>query len=171
MRTDQTTITHAVNIVTEEPYAATIVRRVLVAHGIVPKRILAASSPPSTASSFSDELPVAVVMSADSTIERAVSNTRAWNQTLLYAPFGKLFLAVPQVEAVLFHSPHLVERMLGVRLSDDDAIRAEYEPRRIYERLGGTVKDIETLPDIDAMRLGHHPLMNDLIAYVSEGKI
>lgn len=116
--------------------------------------------------------PVLVVMDADSVEPHRVREQKAELGYLL--PAGNsggipadVLMAVPQVEAVLFHDPEALECVLGRPLTEREKIEGEFRPRAVLERLlADTQMDedalLERINSRAAERFAAHPLIREL---------
>ena len=88
-----------------------------------------------------EEQPVVLVLDSDSLEERPLMEDRLEVGGYLLGRSGgtpsKLVLAVPQVEAVLFHDRAGLERALGRKIADEDAFEARFRPKAVFRRLVG----------------------------------
>jgi hypothetical protein len=98
--------------------------------------------------------PVVVVLDADTVEPHAVLEKRDVPEYLLNRgsfpagppPPAVLVMALPQVEAVLFHDPEALECVLGRPLTEREKIEGECRPRAVLERLlADTQMDEDTL--------------------------
>lgn len=87
-------------------------------------------------------------------------------------PF-QLFMAVPEVEAVLFHDPPSLERILGRPIPPDALFEAQFRPRVVLQRLlaeTDPARDLgwvaERIDAEAACAFAQHPLMRSLIAFL-----
>ena|GEM_PF-1957046 len=87
----------------------------------------------------------------------------------------ELLFAVPELEAVLFQDPSVVERLLGIELTDEDRIEARFIPKRVLARLlerSGRFADeaalIDALDEWAVRRIAEHPLIRDLEALIAD---
>ncbi|HEX6747228.1 MAG TPA: hypothetical protein VF092_07995 [Longimicrobium sp.] len=126
-----------------------------------------------------DEQPVILVMDTDSVEERPIVEYRLEIGGYLRGRSGgtpsRLVLAIPQVEAVLFHDRAGLERALGRTLSYDEAFEARFRPRAVFERLVGeedteakALAVIDRLDDAALRRMAEHPLIREIREFVDE---
>jgi len=146
-----------------------------------------------------DEQPVVLVLDSDSLEERPQVEDRLEIGGYLHGRSGatpsKLVLAVPQVEAVLFHDRAGLERALGRRISDEDAFEGRFRPKAVFRRLAGegaehdkpyveedadgnvTLRDdfeeralavIDALDEAALARMGTHPIIREIAEFVAE---
>jgi hypothetical protein len=85
----------------------------------------------------------------------------------------KVVMAVPQLEGVLFGDRELVQRWFGDRLTQEDLIRAEYQPRMVLERLvegsGMSVEGlIEGLSDREVERLRSAGVIREAMVFLEQ---
>jgi len=153
----------------------------------------------STLLSPSCEQPAAVVLDADTLEEGPLQEQRSTVEHLLTmawsgVPF-RLVLAVPQVEAVLFHDRAGLERAMGRRIADEDAFEARFRPKAVFRRLVGegaehdapfveedadgnvSLRDeieerslavIDALDEAALARMATHPIIREIAAFVAE---
>lgn len=90
--------------------------------------------------------PLAVLLDADSVDESAVRQKRLETEELIRAISGgvpfKVFMIVPELEALLFAVPAALERIAGRKLSPDTLALSRYNPRRAILQLGQGPSDI-----------------------------
>lgn len=83
--------------------------------------------------------PVALVIDADTTDERRIEERRDYLAEALRAASPgtswKIFLAVPELEAVLFDDPSVIEWTLGVHVTDAHRQLAKFQPKHVLEGL------------------------------------
>ena len=129
-----------------------------------------------------DEQPVILVMDTDSLEARPIEEYRLEIGGYLRGRSGgtpsRLVLAIPQVEAVLFHDRAGLERALGRTLSYDEAFEARFRPRAVFEHLVGGNDEEETkakalavidrLDDAALRRMAEHPLIREIREFVGE---
>jgi hypothetical protein len=109
----------------------------------------------------------------------------------------RLVLAVPQVEAVLFHDRAGLERALGRRIADEDAFEGRFRPKAVFRRLAGegaehdapfveedadgnvVLRDemeeralavIDALDEAALARMATHPIIREIAEFVAEVK-
>jgi hypothetical protein len=83
-------------------------------------------------------VPILIVVDSDSLEPRAIADRRVdINEIVAYVSTQpvEVILAVPQMEAVLFHDRPLLTQWFGDRITQEDLIRAEFQPRQVLERL------------------------------------
>lgn len=87
----------------------------------------------------------------------------------------ELFLVVPEMEVVLFHDRALLERLLGVEMTAEEAVEARFIPRKVLARLierspriSAVTELVGALDDWAARRIAEHPLIRQLEALVAE---
>jgi hypothetical protein len=88
---------------------------------------------------------------------------------------AELLLAVPELEVVLFHAPAMLERILGIEMTEEDRIEARYIPKKVLARLlerSGRFADtsalIEAIDDTSARCFAAHPLIQQLEALIAD---
>jgi hypothetical protein len=140
-----------------------------------------------------------VVLDADTLEEAPLRDQRNSVEHLLMmgwsgVPF-RLVLAVPQVEAVLFHDRAALERALGRRIADEDAFEGRFRPKAVFRRLAGegaehdapyveedadgnvTLRDemeeraLAVIDALDEAALAHmatHPIIREIAEFVAE---
>jgi hypothetical protein len=85
----------------------------------------------------------------------------------------KVVMAVPQLEGVLFSDRELVRRWFGDWLTQEDLIRAEYQPRMVLERLvaeGGMSIEglVEGLSDREVERMRSAGVIREAMAFLEQ---
>jgi hypothetical protein len=84
--------------------------------------------------------PLAVLVDADTVDETSVLELRRETEELLRAVSGgvpfKVFMMVPEIEALLFRVPAAVERITGLQLSADNMALSRYNPHQVILQLG-----------------------------------
>ncbi len=84
--------------------------------------------------------PLAVLADADTVDESAVLDLRRETEQWIRAVSGgvpfKVFMMVPEIEALLFRVPAAVERITGQQLSADSIAQSRYRPGRAILQLG-----------------------------------
>ena len=170
------------HVVVEGAMDEALIRPILSAAGIGDARFYVAngkSAAVSTARSLlvSNRSPVAIVVDADSYDPRAVSEHESTYNYLLGMASSperfRLFSAIPEIEAVLFSDPALLERITGVEMTDEDKTEAKYRPKHVLDRLIAKGVPGKTLPILlanfnneDFQRLSKHPLMRSLVEFL-----
>jgi hypothetical protein len=86
-----------------------------------------------------------------------------------FPPFVTMHMVLPELTAVLFHSPEHLSAILGLDVTPEDRIRAEYVPGEILDALiarSPRVHSVEELAeqigDEYASRMREHPLMREI---------
>lgn len=89
----------------------------------------------------------------------------------------ELIFAVPELEVVLFHDPAVLERLLGVTVTEEDRIEARFIPKAVLTRLlersgrfGDTSELIDAMDEEAARRLSTHPLIRQIEARIADVK-
>jgi len=87
----------------------------------------------------------------------------------------ELLFAVPELEAVLFHDPAILERLLGLEMTGEERIEARFIPKKVLARLlerSGRFADeaalIDALDEWAVRRIAEHPLIQELEALIAE---
>lgn len=123
--------------------------------------------------------PVALVMDADTIDPAAVRGQEREVYDLLRAasyrtPF-RLFLAVPELEALLFADVEALSRLVGVEVTWQEAREAEVRPGKVLDEILGRSPEVRTREALLA-RMGTgaagairgHPLLRDLSEFVRQ---
>lgn len=113
---------------------------------------------------------VVVVVDAESTHPRVADALRGDLEFLISNPSDvSLHMAIPEVAMVLFHSPGHLGEILGVEVTREELIRAEYVPGEILDSLiarspcvHSRDELIERIGDEYASRMREHPLMREI---------
>lgn len=86
-----------------------------------------------------------------------------------FPPFVTMHMAMPELTAVLFHSPGHLAEILGVEVTQEDRIRAEYVPGEILDaliqrspRVHSLDELVDQIGDEYASRMREHPLMREI---------
>jgi hypothetical protein len=86
-----------------------------------------------------------------------------------FPPFVTMHMAMPELTAVLFHSPEHLAEILGLEVTQEDRIRAEYVPGEILDalierspRVHSLDELVEQIGDEYASRTREHPLMREI---------
>jgi hypothetical protein len=143
--------------------------------------------------------PAVVVLDSDTLEEAPLAEQRSTVEHLLTtawsgAPY-RLVLAVPQVEAVLFHDRAGLERALGRRITDEDAFEGRFRPKAVFRRLAGegaehaapyveedadgnaVLRDeieeralavIDRLDEAALARMAKHPIIREIVDFADE---
>jgi hypothetical protein len=130
-------------IVTEGSLDEKLLERLLPAKLLCDVGIVAAGSLSSITSmsrslAVRRQVPLLIIVDADSVESRLIEERRS---ELKYIVAGvaiapvEVIMAVPQLEAVLFHDRALLTQWFGDRMTQEDLIRAEFQPRQVLERL------------------------------------
>jgi hypothetical protein len=84
------------------------------------------------------QVPLLMIVDADSVEPRLIGERRSEIKNIVAGvavSAVEVILAVPQLEAVLFHDRTLLTQWFGDRITQEDLIRAEFQPRQVLERL------------------------------------
>jgi hypothetical protein len=106
--------------------------------GIVAAGSLSSVTSMSRSLAVKRQVPLLIIVDADSVESRLIEERRS---ELKYIVAGvsiavvEVIMAVPQLEAVLFHDRSLLTQWFGDRITQEDLIRAEFQPRQVLERL------------------------------------
>jgi hypothetical protein len=96
--------------------------------------------------------PVALVLDADSISPDFVRERSRGLHELLGSvssgPESEVFLFVPEMEAIFFQAPSLLERVLGLTIPETLAILAEARPKDALDRLFTQHQSIKTMPQL-----------------------
>jgi len=96
--------------------------------------------------------PVALVLDADSISPDFVRERSRGLQELLRSvtsgPDSEVFLAVPELEAIFFQVPRLLERVLGLVIPETLEILAEARPKAALDRLFAQHLSIKTMSQL-----------------------
>lgn len=169
-------------VVVEGESDAALLRRIL-PQDLLAKVAVVASGGRSAAVSLSRSVliarqaPTALVVDADTTQASAIEEQRVVLGDLLRSAAGKtpflVELAVPEVEAMLFHETGLLERVTGQRLTDAERITAGFRPRDVLAAVlerAGPAWTLVGLPaaieDKDVAALRASPLAEHLIRFL-----
>lgn len=125
------------------------------------------------------QVPVALVVDADTTNEGRVREERMTIGDLLRmgssgAPID-VFLAVPELEVLLFSDRLLLTRILGREVPHDDWIAGRFEPKKALGRIlaadmgpGVMSRVAANLSETEAAQLADHPLIREIRAFFAE---
>ena len=84
--------------------------------------------------------PLAVLVDADTVDESSVLDLRRETEEWIRAVSGgvpfKVFMMVPEIEALLFRVPVAIERITGQPLSADNMALSRYKPHQVIQQLG-----------------------------------
>jgi hypothetical protein len=162
-------------IVVYPPFGASIVRRALGlcasddvrVHGVEER-----SSVPSAEywAVRNHNCRVVVVVDADSVNAEIIDGLQGDLEFLLSnRRFTTMHMAVPEVAMVLFHSPEHLGEILGVEVTREELVRAEYVPGEILDSLiarspcvHSRDELIERIGDEYASRMREHSLMREI---------
>jgi hypothetical protein len=128
---------------------------------------------------WAQQRPTALVLDSDTVEERALVLQRVTVQELLGPPSnvlqGRLILAIPQTEAVLFSDRPGLERALGRKVADGDWFEARFRPRAVFQRLLGgaemeerALEVIDRLDDAALTRMAKHPIIREIADFAAE---
>jgi len=124
---------------------------------------------------------VILLLDARTVDEQTISRDRGEIMALLTAagpplPVEVIF-ALPELETVLFHDSVVLERLLGIAMTEEDRIEARFIPKKVLARLlqrsgrfAATSEVIEAMDEEGARRLSSHPLIQEIEAVVAEIK-
>ena len=173
-----------VNLVAEDAGSVHLLRRVLPSAGDCCLRLLNGGDGRSALSMASSvrsawEEPVILLLNARSVDPANVAYQRENKEDVLALagpPLrAELVFAVPELEIVLFHDPVLLERLLGLEMTEEDRIEARFIPRKVLARLiqrSGRFADeaalIDALDDWAVRRIAEHPLIRELEALIAD---
>lgn len=160
------------SIVAEEPFAAGLLRRLLspeirgTAAVLEGGRGYEALS--LAISLFADgKLPVVLLFETETAAELGMGDPYV-SEDLLHTSsgFSLLLYAEPSIESVLFHDRQALARVLGVEISPEEGLLAQFRPRQVLDTLirrSAAVQNREQLLDaLDeraAARFAEHPLI------------
>lgn len=174
----------SVFVVAEEPTDVQLLQRLLPSAADPDLRVLdggISTSATSVASSVRAMrgVPVILVLNARTVDEESMLERGTTVRSLLQ--YGgppvrsELVFAVPELEVVLFHDPAVLERLLGLKVSQEDRIEARFIPRKVLGRLleqsGRFASELELIEALDndaAERLAQHPLIQQLEALIAD---
>lgn len=173
------------HVFTVRPPAARVIRRILNVTG--PDEVAVFAKGPGNPEAavaarsqrYHEPVPLALVLDARTTDPDFVTEQEhEWfsftqlNMTWPDVPF-QLFMAVPEVETVLFHDPPTLERILGRPIPPDALFEAQFRPRVVLQRLIAEcdpARDLGWLAERIDAEAAHafagHPLMQSLIAFL-----
>lgn len=123
---------------------AELLRRLIpteLANSVVVVSAASSASIPSLARSVlaTRRQPVVVVLDSESLSSDLIRDRRQSLKELIQAAApsvpAKVVVAVPQFEALFFHAPHLLPKLLGYSLAPEVVARARYEPAAVLEEL------------------------------------
>lgn len=173
-----------INVVVEDATGVRLLERVLPSAGDRCVRLLDAGDgrsaiyvPHSIRGSSGDS--VVLLLSARSVDPENIEYQRE-NKEEVLAILGtplrtELLFAVPELEAVLFHDLAVLERLLGLEMTEEDRIEARFIPKkvlaRLLERSGRFVDEaalIDALDDWAVRRIVEHPLIRQLEALIAD---
>jgi hypothetical protein len=173
-----------VNLVVESAGYVQFLRRVLPSAGDCCLRLLNGGDGRSALSMANSvrgawEEPVILLLNARSVDPANVAYQRENKEDVLALagpPLrAELVFAVPELEAVLFHDPSVLERTLGVEMTDEDRIEARFIPKQVLarliersERFADVAQLIDTLDDWAVRRIAEHPLIRELEALIAD---
>jgi hypothetical protein len=169
-------------VVTEGPFDAELLRRVLpqellegvefvVAGGVSAAKSLARSL------LVRRQTPVAVVLAAEAVSPELVQERRQSMEEVVESVAGNVpvivIVAIPAMEAILFHDPALLERRFGQTLPESLCAFARTNPRDVLEQLfaqsphiPNRVKLVEALTPIDVQILQQTAPIQELVAFL-----
>jgi hypothetical protein len=173
-----------VNLVAEGAGSVQLLRRVLPSAGDCCLRLLNGGDGRSALSMASSvrgawEEPVILLLNARSVDQANVAYQRENKEDVLALagpPLrAELVFAVPELEIALFCDPAILERTLGVEMTEEDRIEARFIPKKVLARLlerSGRFADegalIDALDDWAVRRIAEHPLIGELEALIAD---
>jgi predicted ATP-dependent endonuclease of OLD family len=119
--------------------------------------------------------PVVLVVDADTTVPERIRE----HQQFLDGSLGqvgartpwRVFLAVPEIEALLFTDRQTLENLVGKRVSQEQFIRGQYEPRKVLDKLlsGQSYAQVfeQRLPQMDLSAVREQPLIRELKEFLA----
>lgn len=120
--------------------------------------------------------PVALVLDADTTDESSVKEQLAYvrkalGEVAFDLPY-EAFLAVPTIEAVIFESKSLLEKLVQRSVSQEEWDYAKTMPRKVLGKIGTgdyrlrLSKMLRHLDEATIKELQQHPLINQLCTFL-----
>jgi hypothetical protein len=106
--------------------------------GIVAAGSLSSVTAMSRSLAIKRKVPILVVVDSDSVEPRAIAYRRTDISEMvsgIAVEPVQVVLAIPQMEVVLFRDRSLLNQWFGDRITQEDLIRAEFQPRQVLERL------------------------------------
>lgn len=121
---------------------------------------------------------VALVLDADTTNQLRIETERSELEALLRLAGegrrGRVFLAVPEIEVVLFHDPEAIRRVFGEAFDTEMRVRARFEPKRVIQTMmenRGTCYSVQTVGalavELGLTQLRQSSLIGELLAFVT----
>jgi len=123
--------------------------------------------------------PLAIVVDSKSVDPRIVRERRESTEELVKSVAAhvpvKVIVAVPEIEAVFFHDPGVLERFFGRKLPGELLSLGRRDPVGVLRELSGqsnaqwdTVKSLDALdaPDVEVMRAA--PVVKELTAFLEQ---
>lgn len=119
---------------------------------------------------------VALIVDADATDEPLVEERRHFLEGSLAAIASagrfRVVVVAPELEAVLFQDPDVLEAIVRRPVSPSDLIRGHYEPKKVLLDLLGGVSRTEAfkerLPSLNLDRIRDHPAIQELSGFVQQ---
>ncbi len=118
--------------------------------------------------------PVALVIDAGTSDPNRVMERRQFMENSLgqVGPHDlwRVYLVVPEIEALLFTDRDLLEGLVEQAISEEDYIRGRYEPKKVLEKLlnGKPRQKVfeDRLPKLDLSSLYQLPLVRELRQFI-----
>lgn len=121
--------------------------------------------------------PVVLFQNARSVDQENIDDQRDGKEEMLMLPSpplrAEVLFAVPELEIVLFCDPAILERTLGVKMTEEDRIEARFIPKKVLarliersERFADAIQLIDALDDWAVRRIAEHPLIRELEALI-----
>jgi hypothetical protein len=144
--------------------------------GIVAAGSLSSVTAMSRSLAIKRKVAILVVVDSDSVEPRAIAYRRTdINEMVsgIAVEPVEVVLAVPQMEVVLFHDRTLLTQWFGDRITQEDLIRAEFQPRQVLERLLAASPNsltlttmIEQLTDLQVESLRQATVIQEAIGFL-----
>lgn len=122
------------------------------------------------------QTPTALVLDSETTSEALAEEQRTMLDDLLRSAAGatpyRVVLALPEIEAILFSAPEVLEGITGAGLSETDRITARFRPKETLARfirpagLSSVAELVSRLSESDLTYLRRDRLVSELIAFV-----
>ena len=87
----------------------------------------------------------------------------------------RVFVIAPELEAIFFSAPDVLEALVGRRLTSKESIRGRYEPKRVLLEL---LQDqswepafLGRLPILNVDLLREHPVVRELEEFVRQSRV
>jgi hypothetical protein len=162
-------------VVVYKRFGAAIIERVFLEHPPSEVRVLGVGDRSSVLSAGGWSLRnhgcrALVVVDSESTYEDAIQGLRGDLEDLMInRRLVTVHMAVPEVAIALFASPELLAEILGVEITREEMIRAEYVPGDILDllierspRVHSRDELIQLVSDEYVCRIREHPLMREV---------